>query len=796
LNTLKNLPVRVGDRVRARHQRWRVDGVQPGEGCALLTLAGTGPGNHGARRRLVWPFDDVETRVAADTALRPRVVAPRVWRRACRALLTAEGPADALRTAVRARIDLMPYQLEPALALVRGLGSRVLIADEVGLGKTIQAGLIVAELMARGAAERALVVTPAGLREQWSGELSERFGLQPTIVDAQELRRRKASLPLGVNPWSTEPLVITSCDYAKRPDVAPALLACRWDIVVLDEAHGVAPGSERHDAMSALCSRAAYVVLLTATPHNGDRRAFAALCDLGKQGDELLVFRRTRADAAIEECRRVHRIHVLPTAAESRMHALLEQLTRLALSSAGSGDSDIRLALGIMHKRALSSAASLERSIRRRLEITPRMESGGAMQLPLPLDELSGEHDAADEAPTWTTPVLDDPETERRLLATLADAARQAASRESKLVVLERLLARCARLGESAIVFTEYRDTLAHVRAHLRMDCAVIHGGLNRRERSAALDAFSRARGSVLLATDAAGEGLNLQHAARVVINLELPWNPVRLEQRIGRVDRIGQRHTVHAFHLIGRDTGETRVLQRLRSRVHFAHMDIGMSDPIGSLIAAHADSPENEALTPLRLTEEAVLEHARLTLIRAVLNDDDPPQRPLIAFAKRRDTRLALGSQWLVVLRTSAQDEQGRAVASRLTPLRIAFATAPHARIDRGLVTAFAAAIPDAPLVKALTDSVRWAAEVRQVHGRFWSTRLARERAIADGSTGSFQHAEPGLFDRRVEHELTAAAAVRAEQGAEAARQIAAAHAAMHVVVDRTGLALVMVPR
>src|SRR6185503_13968298 len=127
----------------------------------------------------------------------------------------------------RARIDLLPHQLEPALALVRGLGSRVLLADDVGLGKTIQAGLAIAELRHGGAAERTLVLTPAGLREQWAAELADRFGLVPEVVDMADIRRRAAMLPIGLNPWSTVPLAIASIDYVKRPEVLPAVQACR-----------------------------------------------------------------------------------------------------------------------------------------------------------------------------------------------------------------------------------------------------------------------------------------------------------------------------------------------------------------------------------------------------------------------------------------------------------------------------------------------------------------------------------------------------------------------------------------
>jgi superfamily II DNA or RNA helicase len=269
--------VRIGDHVRVRRQRWRVADVRPFEDCRLLALAGTGPKNAGIDRFVLTPFDDVQP---VEGAGRPRVVGMRRWRRACRAAIAADAGADALRTAERARIDLLPHQLEPALAIVRGTGSRVLIADEVGLGKTIQAGLIVSELRARGAADRILVLTPAGLREQWTSELKAHFDIEAAVVGLADLKRRVTGLPVGMNPWLSVPIAIASMDYVKRAEVLPAVLACRWDVIVVDEAH-VAVAGDRHDAVRALCARAPCVVLLTATPHNGDASAFGALCELG-----------------------------------------------------------------------------------------------------------------------------------------------------------------------------------------------------------------------------------------------------------------------------------------------------------------------------------------------------------------------------------------------------------------------------------------------------------------------------------------------------------------------------------
>jgi ATP-dependent helicase HepA len=233
------------------------------------------------------------------------VVQAERWRNACRHLLADNRPPGGLEAALHARIDLLPHQLEPALAILRGLGSRVLLADEVGLGKTIQAGLVCAELLGRGAVDRVLVLTPAGLRGQWRDELLKRFSIRATTVDAPRCAGGRD--PAGrLNPWSTNPIAIASIDYVKRPEVLPAVAACSWDLVIVDEAHGVGGDSDRYVAVNMLAARAAYVLLLTATPHSGDRRAFASLCGLGSlDADPLLVFRRSRKAVQIGVPQRV-----------------------------------------------------------------------------------------------------------------------------------------------------------------------------------------------------------------------------------------------------------------------------------------------------------------------------------------------------------------------------------------------------------------------------------------------------------------------------------------------------------
>jgi SNF2 family DNA or RNA helicase len=565
--------------VRVRGARWRVLDVRAYEDCELVTLTGVSPPYNGVERRFLAPFDAIEP---IDHRRRPRVVRAERWRNACRHLLAGNRPPGGLEAALHARIDLLPHQLEPALAILRGMGSRVLLADEVGLGKTIQAGLVCAELLVRGAIDRVLVLTPAGLRGQWCDELLKRFSIRATTVDAAALRTAAATLPVGLNPWSTQPIAIASIDYVKRPEVLPAAAACSWDLVIVDEAHGACGDSDRYVAVNMLAARAAYVLLLTATPHSGDRRAFASLCDLGSlDADPLLVFRRSRRGVKIGAPRRVHVTAVRPSAEERRMHRSLADYTAAIRADRRDIPDASWLALSVLHKRALSSACSLAQSIDRRLESLPAVGTDEATaQLTLPLGDPDGERSTDDEAPAWPANLgLSDADHERQLLSELAAHARTASRHETKLATLRRLL---RRVRESAVVFTEYRDTLLHISRVLDLPCVVLHGGLTTRQRAAALAVFASKPRTVLLATDAAGEGLNLHQGCRLVVNVELPWNPMRLEQRIGRVDRIGQTRTVHAFHLIATGTGEWRILRRLTQRVAAAQAEIGAPDPIG----------------------------------------------------------------------------------------------------------------------------------------------------------------------------------------------------------------------
>ena len=552
-----------GDLVRIRGERWRVRRFITYDGAGIVDVVGCGAANRARHAEFLLPFEHLDRLAFAST---PRLVSRARWRHvARRTLATASPDWNSLRAATHADLTLIPFQLEPAMALVRGDGCRFLIADAVGLGKTIEAGLMIAETLRRRPEARAIVVTPAGLREQWREELRARFNLDTEIFDTARLALITAALAPDVNPWATRPLIITSIDYVKRPEVMRSLEALIWDVVVLDEAHQLVGGSDRAAAATMLSDRARALVLLTATPHSGDDKGFARLTELGQAGgaEPLLTFRRTRDDAGLPLTRRTALLRVRPTPAEQSMHDALTAYAKLVWrQSPATRLAGARLAVSVLMRRACSSAGSLARSVARRLVLLTDPPSD-AEQFGLPFEppDRDGEPDEV-----LCAHGLRDSAAERRHLEHLLQLARRAAIDESKMRALQRFL---SRTNEPAIVFTEYRDTLHRLALTLsRFDVVQLHGGLAASERAAALRRFTHGNTRLLLTTDAGSEGLNLHQRCRLVVHLELPWTPLRLEQRAGRVDRISQQRRPHAVHLVAAGTCEESTLARLVARM------------------------------------------------------------------------------------------------------------------------------------------------------------------------------------------------------------------------------------
>jgi superfamily II DNA or RNA helicase len=573
-----------GDHLRVRGMTWILQGVTAHADCCELELepaCDDGPRTASPASRLVLlaPFDRPERLAAPGTV---RVVSRRAWMAGLRRAILRDRRPGALVAPVDGVIDILPHQLEPAIAVVHHGATRLLLADEVGLGKTVEAAIVLAELRARGELDRALILAPPGLRDQWAAELGDRVAMEAAVADAGWLRTCRSALPVSVNPWSVPGVFVTSFDFAKRPEVRRSIEQVTWDAVVLDEAHLSAGDSDRRAAAHAIACRARVVLLLTATPHNGDARSFESLCRIGSlaSDDPIVILRHDRAAAGLARRRRVllHGVRATPGECTVR-RALDEYIRRVWIRQVGRDGSDARLAMMVLLKRSFSGMAPLHRSLVARLGRLGAIAAPAARQLAL---EWDADTDAADEAPDEVlgAPGLGDAAEEGAVLAALVGLARAAGPGDSKRHALLRFL---RRVREQAIVFTEYRDTLEPLREALGEDAGVLHGGLDRAERAAVLYRFTSGGLRVLLATDAAGEGLNLQRRCRLVVNLELPWNPARLEQRIGRVDRIGQPREVRAINFVASGTAEAGLLARLARRLDRACAAIGpMQDVLG----------------------------------------------------------------------------------------------------------------------------------------------------------------------------------------------------------------------
>jgi superfamily II DNA or RNA helicase len=739
--------LRPGDVVRIRDQRWSVVRHVPGSSGSLLDVRGRDRSNHLVFASFLLPCEPCERLPRSATA---RIVRSRTWWRRLRIAVAEATPApDAMRTLPSATLAVLPFQLEPALAVVRGMSSRILIADEVGLGKTVQAGLVISEVLRRSPAAHVLVVTPAGLRGQWRDELRDRFALDGCVIDSPTLARQ--TWPSTGNPWAAHPIVITSLDFVKRAEVLRALEALIWDVVVFDEAHAIAGRSNRATAARGLADRARTVLLLTATPHSGDDEAFARLCATGDLRREfpLLVFRRSRRDVGLATQRRTTWLRVRPTLAEAAMHRAALAYARRICAQRGVGSAGARFVASILGRRACSSAASLARSVERRLALLASADGDTAQPL-LPFDDT----DLTDEAPdaVLATPGLHDRSQERRTLERLLDLARRAAQHESKILAIGRFL---RRAHQPAIVFTEYRDTLATVAAAVSMhDPVLLHGGLTASERHESALAFNSGRSPLLLATDAASEGLNLHHRCRLVINLELPWTPVRLEQRIGRIDRIGQTRRVHAVHLVASGTTEDDSVARLM--VKTAHIESAVE-----AVQPDADGVERVSMRA-DLRSIAVVEAARLTMARrlteARLADTTYETRPCIALAKRREHRRSIWIYRLAIL-----DEEQQVVWDTLLGI-----TGTLGVESRRAAALRALASSSHDMLAAVISQEHQGVIASAMHSMREPLMLAgrRERAIVDSLTTHRARLaaallQRGLFDRRDERAAAAQAAV-----------------------------------
>jgi superfamily II DNA or RNA helicase len=742
-----------GSHVWLRQRRWRVDRTRVDGRTVRVDVS-----HRTGQLTVLTPYD------------KPRLIAPdrravRVRRQQGLARLAhLVGSARAVRlahAAIEGRLQIWPHQLEPVLAVLDGQ-RRLLIADDVGLGKTIQAGLILAEVLRRHPVAHALVVTPASLQQQWAAELRHRFALDAWTTDSA-FEDAMASGQRDANPWRRPGVWIVSIDYLKQPHVLDGLPPVAWDVVVVDEAHIATGRSDRHDTCDELGRRARHLVLLSATPHDGDPTRFSRLLRLGAlpfAGDGLAIFRRTRADIVLPLHRVIRWTRVRATPDFARLLDALQAFERAVLQASRPSARDAALLLlSVFRKRALSTMAALDRSLSRRLEW---IDSAGGADRPdwlQPTLDFGGD-DVDDEDRISLTADVGLPRAKERAwlrrLRTLAAAARAG---EPKVA---RIRAYAARTTDPFVLFTEFRHSLEDVQRVLGTvrSLAVIHGGQADVVRHREIARFLAGDASVLIATDVGSQGLNLQARARWLVNLELPWNPARLEQRIGRLDRIGQSRQVHATILVTDHPAEGTLLTSLARRTLTARRELG-STALADVappthLAVAASLLQNTTLpphAPMDATIQPCTRYRRRARAHAVVAVRRRQLRSLwrggpAAGGRPIRTRLALAalpSDARIVLVVSGPviDGTGELIERRLLALALP-AHSDVSRLDRSLI--------DRCLHILAAHVRRRLRRLQPVVSAASARRLATERAIALHlyTIGHPREAQLGLFSQR----------------------------------------------
>jgi SNF2 family DNA or RNA helicase len=449
------------------------------------------------------------------------------------------------------RFTPFDYQLQAARAALRRMRGRAILADEVGLGKTIEAGLVLAELRLRGLADRVLVVTPAGLVTQWREELERKFGV-PTVPQAR-----------GPGAAGGErPVVVASLAAARRDPLKSALTGQPWDLIIVDEAHRVrAPRSASGKLARELRSR--HLLLLTATPVENRLQDLYEMVSLVAPG--LL--------GTAAQFRAAHGSGAPALGTEPRNVAALRKRTAEVMIR------HRRSEVSVLLPRRLAETLRVEPPGPERewyRELTARVRAEGRTAAPArrltlrSLAKLAGSSPAA-AAPTLARIGWDDLAARARSLAAPAKAA----------VLLDQL-GRYARSGEKVLVFTAFRQTLDQMAGQVAaagIPAVAYHGSLPRADKERVIAAF-RDEAPVMLSTESAGEGRNLQFC-HVMVNVDLPWNPMQIEQRLGRLHRVGQDHDVLLTNLVARGTIEEQVLRVLEAKINLFELVVGELDMI-----------------------------------------------------------------------------------------------------------------------------------------------------------------------------------------------------------------------
>lgn len=668
-------PPETGQLVEVRRRQWVVSDVESsavsesltGSDQRLVSLASVDEDSLGEEMQVVWQLEP-GARVIEQAGL-PKLSGSddperlEAFLDAVRWGAATNADRSFLQAPFRSGVSIEDYQLDPLVRAIDMARANLLIADDVGLGKTIEAGLVIQELLVRHRARTVLVVCPSSLQIKWQNEMQEKFGLEFRIVDTDYLKALRREQGLRANPWTSFPRLITSMDWMKSgealrlvKDILPphATYPRKFDILVVDEAHNVAPSiaanyaveSQRTRLIRTLAPHFENRLFLTATPHNGYPESFTALLELlddqrfartvppDENHLQRVMVRRLKSDLVddkgnpIYAKRKILPLEISYTTEEREMHQLLRDYA----ASREKSVVGTRLRYGtdfvhtLLKKRLFSSPRAFGITLEKHRET---LAGRGAKRNKSDLDERilrkaiqKTEEDYADdnsyesalgeaisEASLASVDLTADQKSMLDRLAGWAATARN--KPDSKAVAVLDWLKQHLKPngdwnGKRVILFTEYRATHSWLFEILSTHgfggerLAMLHGGIDSDERDKVMAAFQAhpdiAPVRILLATDAASEGIDLQNHCHYLIHIEIPWNPNVMEQRNGRIDRHGQKQKeVFIWHPVGKGfnadakgdaqvgklEGDHEYLMRAVTKVEAIREDLGSVGPV-----------------------------------------------------------------------------------------------------------------------------------------------------------------------------------------------------------------------
>jgi len=660
----------IGALVSVRGQQWVVSEVEPGGSSTVVALQSVDRLTE--TLEVIWELEPGRRVLPAGSL--PEVVGDRfdaperlaAFLDAVRWTAVTSADVRTLQSPFRSGVAIEDYQLEPVARAVEAPRVNLLLADDVGLGKTIEAGLVAQELLLRQRARRVMVVCPAGLTVKWRDEMAEKFGLAFTVIDSERCALVRREFGSAANPFEVYPLTIVSLPWLRMPkaqrlldEVLPADPSSQrtFDLLILDEAHHVAPAapkqvyavdSQQTKLIRRLAPHFTHRLFLSATPHNGYPASFTALLEIlddqrfarGVTPDPAAVrdtvVRRLKRDIVNADgtarfvARRSDAIAVEYPESEREVHALLTRFAKLRrtklVSARGRKATDLVTLL--LKKRLFSSPAAFahtvgvyRQTLRSRRGVVEQPDAVVPDWMEEIYDDLADYDDeqlaeAEDDVLARTRPMQPDvDEDEEALLAKMEKWARahEAQPDAKARELITYLTAICHPdqhwTNERVVVFTEYRDTQRWLSALLRQQdlggahLAEMHGGLRGEEREQLRLAFQKDPTEhpvrILLATDAASEGIDLQNHCHRLVNYDIPFNPNKLEQRIGRIDRYGQRHAPDIRHFVG--TGWNRAVDSYEADLEFlsrvARKVARMEEDLGKVNAVLSEAVQRRML-------------------------------------------------------------------------------------------------------------------------------------------------------------------------------------------------------